>query len=103
MPVAYRRAPRGVRRFSVLQRFRYMRRVYEVGDVFMPRGDVPRSRLDRLWRDGSIGTLEGDRCPAEKATPVDAAQAPTPSPVSAAIDAGEFEEDPTLFGEDYQD
>lgn len=98
MPVADRRAPRGVRRFSVLQCFRYMRRIYEVGDVFMPRGDVPRHRLDRLWRDGSIGTLEGDRCTAEKHRPEEAAE----EPGSWQHDSGDEEELPE-YGEDHLD
>lgn len=104
MPASDRRAPRKVRRFAVLERFRYMRRVYEPGDVFAPRGDVPRHRLDRLWRDGNIGTLEGGRCTAEKARPEEAAQQenqePSPSQaaaleaLAAAHGAGEAEDEP---------
>lgn len=103
MPVSDRRAPRKVRRFAVLKTFRYQRRIYEEGGVFAPRGDVPRHRLDRLWRDGCIGTLDGDRCTAEKARPDEAAQQdqePSPSQaaaleaLAASHDAGDADDEP---------
>lgn len=66
MPVSDRRAPRKVRHFAVLKQFRYMMRIYEPGSVFGTNGDVPRYRLDKLWRDGCIGTLDGARCTKEE-------------------------------------
>lgn len=79
MPVANRRAPHRARRFAVLKTFRYMRRVFEVGDVFVPRGDVPRHRLDRLWREGCIGTTDGEQCPTPRRSEVTADEQREPS------------------------
>ena len=66
MSVSDRRAPYRVRSFAVLCTFRYGGRVYEAGGVFDARRDVPRHRLDQLWREGYIGTLEGDACAVEQ-------------------------------------
>jgi hypothetical protein len=66
MSVSDRRAPYRVRSFAVLCTFRYGGRVYEAGGVFDARRDVPRHRLDKLWREGCIGTLEGDACAVEQ-------------------------------------
>lgn len=60
MSPADRRAPLKVRSFAVLCDFRYSGRRYEVGGTFTPRRDVPRHRLDKLWRDGCIGLVGSD-------------------------------------------
>ena len=69
MTTATRRAPARARRFTVLRTFRYQRRMYEVGGEFVPPAGTPRMRLDRLWVDGSIATLEGERCPNPRYRP----------------------------------
>jgi hypothetical protein len=69
MTTATRRAPAKARRFTVLRTFRYQRRKYEAGAEFVPPVGTPRLRLDRLWIDGSIGTLDGARCPNPRHRP----------------------------------
>mgnify|MGYP001032563303 CR=1 FL=1 len=63
MTVATRRAPWGHRLFAVLRDFRYNQREYEAGGVFDATRGVPRMRVDKLWREGLIGTLDGQSCP----------------------------------------
>lgn len=65
MVVANRRAPRKARVYRAAKPFRYMQRRYDKGDTFPVASlMVPRHRIDQLWRDGAIETLDGERCPA---------------------------------------
>ncbi len=94
MSVADRRAPFKVRTFAVLYPFRYGGRRYEVGGTFGTRGDVPRHRLDKLWRDGCIGMADGS-------SPVVEEQPEEPPVIEEVIEEPVVEE--PLFGEDLED
>jgi len=92
MSAADRRAPLKVQAFAVLYPFRYNGRRYEVGGTFDTRGDVPRHRLDKLWRDGCIGMADGS-------SPVE--EQPEELPVVEEIIEEVVEEIP--YGEDHLD
>jgi hypothetical protein len=98
MSVADRRAPLKVRTFAVLYPFRYNGRRYEVGGTFDTRGDVPRHRLDKLWRDGCIGMADGS-------SPVVEEQPEELPVVEEVIEEVVVEEaaEETLYGEDHLD
>lgn len=82
MPVSDRRAPVKETTFTVLAPFRYMRRSYQEGDLFTPRFDVPRHRIDTLWRNGYIGSLDGSQC-----TAIRNVNEPMPDEMVRALDA----------------
>jgi len=98
MSAADRRAPHKVRTFAVLYPFRYNGRRYEVGGTFDTRRDMPRHRLDKLWRDGCIGMVDGSSPVEEQLEELPVVEEIIEEPV---VEDVVIEESP--YGEDHLD